>query len=111
MGAEPCGVFSQDMGTDRTIRSRTLAKAMLLFFAVLFTAVLVHPDVDLLDVHDVKITNARSQSASVERNLVQQQPILFAGPQVGPSAILERTHFADEAVFSQDLSASSILRI
>ena len=84
---------------------------MLLFFAVLFTAVLVHPDVDLLDVHDVKISNARSQSASLERNLVQQQPILFAGPRIGPSAIPERTLFVDEAVLSQDLSASSILRV
>jgi hypothetical protein len=84
---------------------------MLLFFAVLFTAVLVHPDVDLLDVHDVKITNARSRFASLEGNLVQQEPILFAGPQIGPSAILERTLFVDEAVFSQDFNASSILRI
>lgn len=84
---------------------------MLLFFAVLFTAVLVHPDVDLLDVHDVKITNARSQSASLERNAVQQQPILIAAHQIGPSAILERTLLVDEVALSQDLSASSILRI
>jgi len=105
------GFSSQDMKTERAIRSRTFAKAVLLFFAVVFTAVLVHPDVDLLDVHDVKITNVRSQTASLERDLVQQQPILFAGPQVGPSAILERTHFEDESVFSQDSGASSILRI
>jgi hypothetical protein len=84
---------------------------MLLFFAVLFTAVLVHPDVDLLDVHDVKISNARSQFASVEGKLVQQAPILFAAPQIGRSAILERLLFVDEAISSRDLSASSILRI
>jgi hypothetical protein len=96
---------------DRAIRSRTFAKAMLLFFAVLFTAVLVHPDVDLLDVHDVKITNVRSQFAPVERNLVQQKPILFVGLQIGPSEILERILSVDEAVISQDLSTSSILRI
>jgi hypothetical protein len=92
-------------------RSRTLAKIMLLFFAVIFTAVLIHPDVDLLDVHDVKITNARSQFRSLEGPLVQQAPVLFARPQLSRPAILEHLLFADKAALGRDLSASSILRV
>jgi hypothetical protein len=92
-------------------RSRTFAKIMLLFFAVLFTAVLIHPEVDLLDVHDVKITNARSQVRSLEGPLVQGVPVLFTGPQFSRPALLEHLLSADEAVLNRDLSASSILRV
>jgi hypothetical protein len=99
------------MGSNPVNRSRTLAKIMLLFFAVLFTAVLIHPDVDLLDVHDVKITNARSQFRSLEGPLVQQAPILFARLQLSRRAIVERLLFADEAAVSRDPGASSILRV
>jgi len=44
------------MGLKQVNRTGKFAKIMMLFFALLFIAVLVHPDVDLLDVHDVKIT-------------------------------------------------------
>lgn len=84
---------------------------MLLFFAVLFTAVLIHPDVDLLDMHDVKITNARSQTRSVEGQLLQRAPILFAHLQISRPAISERSVVIEEAGSSRDLSASGILRI
>ncbi|HST11740.1 MAG TPA: hypothetical protein VLL05_15295 [Terriglobales bacterium] len=84
---------------------------MLLFFAILFTAVLIHPDVDLLDVHDVKITNARSQFAPIEGRVVQQAPILFAAAEAGRPPILERLLLDVAAGPSRDVGASSILRI
>lgn len=99
------------MRTASVIRLRTFAKITLLFFAVLFTAVLVHPDLDLLDVHDVKITNPHSQLRPVERQLVQQAPIEFAGLPVKHSPLWETLLFVDEAGSSRDLDASSILRI
>jgi hypothetical protein len=99
------------MGLNRMNRSRTLAKIMLLFFAVLFTAVLIHPDVDLLDVHEVKITSTRSQFRSLEGPLVQSTVILRAETQLNLAAVSERLLVADEAVVSRDLAASSILRI
>ncbi|MGC2193053.1 MAG: hypothetical protein WA628_00150 [Terriglobales bacterium] len=99
------------MKMDPIIRSRTFAKTMLLFFAVLFIAVLIHPDVNLLAVHDVKITKARSQFAFFEGKLMQQAPFLFVGPQIDRSAILERRVSEDKAVSSHDLGASGILRI
>jgi hypothetical protein len=99
------------MGLNRVNRLRTLAKIMLLFFAVLFTAVLIHPDVDLLDVHEVKITSTRSQCRSLEGPLVQSTVILRAETQLNRPAGSERLLLADEAVVSRDLAASSILRI
>jgi len=60
-----------------------LAKVLLVFFAVLFAAVLVHPDVDLLDVHDVKITSARSQLRLVDSAFVKHVPFLIAGSNLG----------------------------
>lgn len=83
----------------------------MLFFALLFTAVLIHPDVDLLDVHDVKITTARTQFQSAEGRLLQQAPILFARPEINQTTVLERLCLADETVSSCDVAASSILRI
>jgi hypothetical protein len=37
-------------------------KLLLVFFAVLFAAILIHPEWDLPEVHDVKITSQRHQS-------------------------------------------------
>ena len=87
------------------------AKTILFFFAVLFTAVLVHPDVDLLDVHDVKISSAHWQGGSVEGRLVQQLPVLFARPQLDQPYLLNCLRCAHEAGPSSDQSSPSILRI
>ncbi len=84
---------------------------MMLFFAVLFTAVLIHPDLDLLDVHDVKITTVRTQLQSTAGQLLQQAPIGFASPETSQPTILERLYLADEAVSPRDLTACSVLRI
>jgi hypothetical protein len=99
------------MGLDQVNRTGTFAKITMLFFALLFLGVLIHPDVDLLDVHDVKITSARSQFRSAETQLLQQAPILFSSPAISQMTVLERFCFADETVFSCDVAASSILRI
>ena len=61
--------------------SNGFAKILLVFFAVLFAAVLVHPDVDLLDVHDVKISNAHSQIRCVDGGVVSQVPVASCRPQ------------------------------
>lgn len=84
---------------------------MLLFFAVLFTAVLIHPDVDLLDVHDVKITNARRQFRSTEGQLLQQTPVLFAGLQLRQPAVLEWASSLGQSIPLFDVVASSVLRV
>jgi hypothetical protein len=99
-----------DMGTGQ-VPSKTFAKVLLLFFAVLFTAVLIHPDVDLLDVHDVKINNARSQFRSNEGQILHQAPILFAGPQIRQSAVLGFSCFSAESDPSCEVAASSVLRV
>jgi hypothetical protein len=99
-------------GSGAVNRSKTaFAKTMLLFFAVLFVAVLVHPDVDLLDVHDVKISSARLQIHSVEGRLVPQLPGLFARPQLGQPYLLIGLRCVDDAGSSGDQNSSSILRI
>jgi len=84
---------------------------MLLFFAVLFTAVLIHPDVDLLDVHDVKITNARTQFRSTEGHLLRQAPILFSKPQARQPLVLEWLSFVEQSIPSSDVAASTLLRV
>jgi len=99
------------MGSNQMHRPKALAKILLLFFAVLFTAVLIHPDVDLLDVHDVKIANARTQFRSADGQILQQAPILFVRPQLRHSAVLERLSFAEEPVSSGEVAASSVLRV
>ena len=103
--------FSNEMGLDQVNRTGTFAKIMMLFFALLFTAVLIHPDVDLLDVHDVKITSVRTQFQSAEGRLSQQVPILFAPLEISQSTILEPLSFADETVSSCNVAACCILRI
>jgi hypothetical protein len=93
-------------------RFRTaFAKITLLFFAVLFIAVLVHPDVDLLDVHDVKISSTRLQIRSIEGRLVQQVSVLLNRPQPDPPYLLICLRFAAEAGPSSDQSSPSVLRI
>ena len=110
IGDSPCK-FRNVMGSNQMHRPKTLAKILLLFFAVLFTAVLIHPDVDLLDVHDVKIANTRAQFRSADGQILPQAPILFVRPQLRQSAVLERLCFAEESVLSGDVAASSVLRV
>jgi hypothetical protein len=99
------------MRTAPVTRLRTLAKITLLFFAVLFTAVLIHPDLDLLDVHDVKITNARTQLGSVDRQVVQQLILQCAGLPLSRGPLWESLLFVDEGGSTHDPGASRILRI
>ncbi len=99
------------MRTAPVTRLRTIAKITLLFFAVLFTAILIHPDLDLLAVHDVKITNARAQLGSVERQLVQQLPLQCAGLTLSSGPLWETLLFVDDGSSFHVPAASSILRI
>ena len=56
-------VGTSGVGAGLTGRSyKKIAKILLVFFAVLFAAILIHPEWDLPEVHDVKITSARHQS-------------------------------------------------
>lgn len=86
------------------------AKIVLLFFAVLFTAVLIHPDLDLLDVHDVKISSVRSLPHSVEGYVVPQIVAAFARP-LQPSFNYDYRISTDLTVSSFDLGLSATLRI
>jgi hypothetical protein len=99
------------MGLDQVNRTGTFAKIMMLFFALLFIAVLVHPDVDLLDVHDVKITSVRAQFRSTETQLLQQAPILFSPPVISQAIVLERLCFVAEKASSCEVTVSRILRV
>jgi hypothetical protein len=106
------GFSTASRGLGRVNRSRTaFAKTILVFFAVLFVAVLIHPDVDLLDVHDVRISNSRSQMGSVAARFVQPTLMLFARPQLDQGSLLTCLRFAQESVPSSDPSSASILRI
>lgn len=89
----------------------TIAKTIVLFFAVLFVAVLIHPDLDLLDVHDVKISSVRSLPHSVEGQLVPQFVAGFARPQLEQPRSYDYLHSTALAVPSFDLSLSSTLRV
>lgn len=88
-----------------------LAKVILILFAVLFTAVLIHPDVDLLDVHDVKITSVRSQSRHIDGLFVQQVPFLLSSAPVPQDHPLSFLHSIWNASTSTDQVSSGILRI
>jgi len=99
------------MRTAPVTRLRTFAKITLLFFAVLFTAVLIHPDLDLLDVHDVKIANARTQLGSVDRQVVQQLILKCAGLPLNSGPFWEWPLFVDDSGSTHDPGASRILRI
>jgi hypothetical protein len=99
------------MGRNPVNRSKTLAKIVLLFFAVLFTAVLIHPNVDLLDVHDVKISNARSQIGPGEGWLIPSLPVLFARPPIDQSSFLSHLRPEEQNSPSGTPSTSSILRL
>lgn len=87
------------------------AKIVLLFFAVLFTAVLIHPDLDLLDVHDVKISSVRSLPHSVEGHLVPQIITAFARPPLLQSFRHSDLSSTDLTVSPSDLNLSVTLRI
>lgn len=87
------------------------AKIVLLFFAVLFTAVLIHPDLDLLDVHDVKISSVRSLPHSVESHLVSQIITAFAWPPLLQSFRHDDVSSTDLTVSPSDLGRSVTLRI
>lgn|SRR5690349_4467912 len=106
------GILYKLQGTARVNRSRlAFAKVVLLFFAVLFTAVLIHPDVDLLAVHDVKISTVRSQVRPLDRLVVQQVPSLPNNPDTAPPPFLICLRFARNTGGSNDQPSSGVLRI
>ena len=92
-------------------RSKTaFAKLLLVFFAVLFTAVLIHPDVDLLDVHDVKITSVRSHIRNTDASFVRHVPFLLGCNQSIPGfRVFLSLALADTS--PADPSSSSVLRL
>jgi hypothetical protein len=99
-------------GTARVNQSKiAFAKVVLLFFAVLFTAVLIHPDVDLLAVHDVKITTVRSQVRPLDRLPVQLVPSLPTSPDIAAPQFSICLGFAWNTGGSNDQPSSSVLRI
>jgi hypothetical protein len=57
-----------------------ITKALLLFFAVLFAAILIHPEWDLPEVHDVKITSTRHQSHIPAERPIQPASISIHRP-------------------------------
>jgi hypothetical protein len=83
----------------------------LLFFGVLFTAVLIHPDVDLLDVHDVKITSVRSQIRPLDSSLVRHVPFLLDSPNIAPPQGLICLGFALDTASLSDQRLAGVLRI
>lgn len=48
-----------------------ITKILLVFFALLFAAILIHPEWDLPEVHDVKITSARHLSGCLAGHAIQ----------------------------------------
>lgn len=107
-----CGLLYTFQGKDRVNRSITaFVKVTLIFFALLFTAVLIHPDVDLLDVHDVKITSVRSQSRSSDGSLVKQAPFLLNCPHILASSLQESVRYAPDQQSSSPILSAAILRI
>jgi len=99
------------MGLDPMNRPGAFAKTVLLFFALLFIGVLIHPDVDLLDVHDVKITNVRTQIRAAEGQLISQAPFAFAGPQIDQPSLLDILSSVDVTGSSRGHGSVGILRI
>src|SRR5438270_12203107 len=101
------GILYNCKRTARVNHSTTaFAKMILLFFGVLFTAVLIHPDVDLLDVHDVKITSVRSQIRPLDRSPVRQVTFLLESLNIAPPQGLICLCFAlDAALLSDQRSA------
>lgn len=87
------------------------AKILLIFFGVLFIAVLIHPDVDLLDVHDVKITSVRSQIRPLDGLLVRHVPFLLDSLNIAPPHGLICLGFALDIASLSDQLLAGILRI
>jgi hypothetical protein len=106
------GFLTSATRTGPVNRSKTaLAKLILIFFAVLFTAVLIHPDVDLLDVHDVKITSARSQIRHLDGFFSQQAPFLLGSTVVPQDHFVPFLYSGSNPNTSIDQDSSGILRI
>lgn len=53
---------------------------LLVFFVVLFAAILIHPEWDLPAVHDVKITSARHQAHNPAERPIQPLAIGVSSP-------------------------------
>lgn len=99
---EQCRCGTSAVGARLTSSShKKIAKILLVFFAVLFAAILIHPEWDLPEVHDVKITSARHQSQCAAERPVQPV-MLTATPLSGTS----QTHEWCPTSVSAILSAS-----
>jgi hypothetical protein len=66
-----------------------ITKLLLVFFAVLFAAILIHPEWDLPEVHDVKITSTRHQSHSPSECPVQPVVMGAMHPQIDWPFVLQ----------------------
>jgi hypothetical protein len=88
------------------------AKVIFVLFALLFAAILIHPDWDLLDVHDVRITSVRLQSHCTAGRPLQPPPfVLVTGPS-NPSLITFWAARSPNQVLSlHRIVLSSVLRI
>jgi hypothetical protein len=86
-------------------------KIVLIFLAGLFTFVLIHPDLDLLDVHDVKIVSFRAQLRAIEARLTQPTPQLFSPVPRRTPFFLDFLSSVQFPASSNDLSLTATLRI
>jgi hypothetical protein len=106
------GILYNCKRTVRVNHSKSaFAKLILVFFAVLFTAVLIHPDIDLLDVHDVKITSVRSQVSPIDGSLARHAPFRLGSPHIASAQLLIFIGLTLDAASSTEQCSSSILRI
>lgn len=96
----------------RSYSQTRTGKILLWFFALLFAAILIHPDWDLLDVHDVRITSVRQQAQTAAKRPIQPLPISFARPRIEPPFLLE---WLQSSALDQDYSTDqpplNVLRI
>lgn len=60
-----------------------ITEILLVLFAILFAAILIHPEWDLPEVHDVKITSARHQSQCPVERPIQPVTLAVTQPLVG----------------------------
>lgn len=100
------------MGTKLRITSQTrITKILLVLFAVLFAAILIHPQWDLPEVHDVRITSARHQSHSGPDSPIHPVIVGIAVPvaEVSGAELLPQLVFALEP--SRNLPLLTVLRV
>lgn len=95
-----------------TSKATKIAKLLLVFFAVLFAAILIHPEWDLPEVHDVKITSTRHQSQCPANRPIQQVAVALAHLAIPHTSALDQTHnFLFELPSFSPETLPSVLRV